>query len=169
MIDKETKYKLRLEKRGLDIPIDKTATNYRCCPNCSIGFMASDLKQDFCCEWCHDKFNNAKRKQKYKEMKDALAAAATQNEFQEISVPFKGTKFKQLVYSKNFLKRLFKEGVKEVECEVNYLTNNGVNLDVFHRKIPLKPFLDNIPRYVTRIGAFTIERITNDSVLIKNY
>ncbi|MCF8407702.1 MAG: hypothetical protein K9G36_01905 [Crocinitomicaceae bacterium] len=167
MTDKETKYKLRLEKRGLDIPIDKTATNYRCCPNCSIGFMADDQKQLYCCQKCHDDFNNAKLKEKTKEMKAALAA--TQNEFQEISVPFKGTKFKQLVYSKNFLKRLFKEGVKEVECEVNYLTNNGVNLDVFHRKIPLKPFLDNIPRYVTRIGAFTIERLTNDSVLIKNY
>lgn len=167
MTDKETKYKLRLEKRGLDIPIDKTATNYRCCPNCSIGFMADDQKQLYCCQKCHDDFNNAKLKEKTKEMKAALAA--TQNEFQEISVPFKGTKFKQLVYSKNFLKRLFKEGVKEVECEVNYLTNNGVYLDVFHRKTPLKPFLDNIPRYVTRIGAFTIERITNDSVLIKNY
>ena len=167
MTDKETKYKLRLEKRGLDIPIDKTATNYRCCPNCSIGFMADDQKQLYCCQKCHDDFNNAKLKEKTKEMKAALAA--TQNEFQEISVPFKGTKFKQLVYSKNFLKRLFKEGVKEVECEVNYLTNNGVSLDVFHRKIPLKPFLDNIPRYVTRIGSFTIERITNYSVLIKNY
>jgi hypothetical protein len=167
MIDRETRYKLRIEKRGLNIPIDKTAENYRCCPQCSHEFMASDLKQNYCCEWCHDKFNNAKRKQKYKEMK--ASAAAPQNEFQEVTVPFKRTKFEQLVYSKNFLKRLFKEGVKEVVCEVNFLMKNGVNLDVSHNKIPLKPFLDNIPRYVTRIGAFTIERITNDSVLIKNY
>ena len=168
-IDKETKFALRIEKRGLDIPIDKTAENYRCCPQCSFQFMASDLKQYFCCDWCHDKFNNAKRKKKNNEMKAALAAAAGQNEFQEITVPFKSNEFKQLVYSNKFLKRLFKEGVKEVECEVNFLTNNGVDLNVFHRKIPLKSFLDNIPRYITRIGSFTIERITNNTVLIKNY
>lgn len=168
-IDKETKFALRRKKRGVGIPLDLTSDDYRCCPKCSIGFMADDQKQIFCCQKCHDDYNNAKRKRKLKEMKAAAAAAARQNEFQEISVPFKGTKFNQLVYSNKFLKRLFKEGVKEVECEVNFLTNNGVNLDEFHNKIPLKPFLDNIPRYVTRIGSFTIERITNDSVLIKNY
>jgi len=166
-IDKETKFVLRIEKRGLDIPIDKTAENYRCCPQCSFQFMASDLKQYFCCDWCHDKFNNAKRMQKYKELK--AAAAPLHNEFQEISVPSKSNEFKQLAYSNKFLKRLFKEGIKEVVCEVNFLTNNGVDLDVFHCKIPLKSFLDNIPRYITRIGSFTIERITNNRVLIKNY
>jgi hypothetical protein len=167
-IDKETKFVLRREKRGVDIPLDLTSDDYRCCPQCTIGFMADNEKQIFCCQKCHDDYNNAKRKKKNKEMKAASAAAA-QNEFQEITVPLKRTKHEQLVYSNKFLKRLFKEGIKEVVCEVNFLTNNGVDLDVFHCKIPLKSFLDNIPRYITRIGSFTIERITNNRVLIKNY
>ena len=167
MIDRETKYKLRIEKRGLNIPIDKTAENYRCCLNCAYEFMADHSRDKYCCEWCHDQFNNAKRKQKYKEMKAALAAS--QIEPIEISSTLNRNDFKQLVYTNKFLKGLFKDGVKEVKCSVNYLIKNGVDLRVHEGKIPLKSNMDNITRYITVIRSFTIERINIYSVLIKNY
>lgn len=164
MIDKETKYKLRLEKRGLDIPIDKTSENYRCCPKCSFEFMADDLKQDFCCEWCHDQFNNDKQRERTLELKAKL------EEVQEISdtcIPFEKTRFRQLLQSNAFLKKIHPGDNSELLYPIKDLIKNGVDLNVFEDNRLLGVGSDDEPRYSTTIRSFEIFYYYKNCVLIK--
>jgi ribosomal protein S27AE len=164
MTDKETKYKLRLEKRGLDIPIDKTATNYRCCPNCSIGFMADDQKQLYCCQKCHDDFNNAKLKEKTKEMKAKLEEIL---ELSDTCIPFKKNRIMQLKQSNAFLEKIHPGDNSELLYPIKDLIKNGVDLSVFEDNILLGVGSDDEPRYSITIRSFEISYKHKNSVLIK--
>ena len=164
MTDKETKHKLRMEKRGLDIPIDKTATNYRCCPKCSYEFMADDLKQDYCCEWCHDQFNNDKQRERTLELKAKL------EEVQEISdtcIPFKKNRIMQLKQSKAFLEKIHPGDNSELLYPIKDLIKNGVDLSVYEDNILLGIGSDDEPRYSITIRSFEISYKEKNRVLIK--
>jgi ribosomal protein S27AE len=39
-------------------PIDVNSEYYRICPNCGKEFMANDLRDKYCCQKCHDDYNN---------------------------------------------------------------------------------------------------------------
>ena len=164
MIDKETKYKLRLEKRGLNIPIDKTSENYRCCPKCSFEFMADDLKQDYCCEWCHDQFNNDKQRERTKELKVKLTEI---QEISDLSIPFQKSRFRQLLQSNAFLKKIHPGYNSELLYPIKDLIKNGVDLSVYEDNILLGIGSDDEPRYSITIRSFEIFYNYKNWVIIK--
>jgi hypothetical protein len=161
MIDRETKYKLRIEKRGLNIPIDKTAENYRCCPNCSNEFMAGNGNVKFCCIKCHDDFNNTKKKQERK----ATLHIAQSKPVEYVPVK-KKSRFSRLKHNFAVFERIFENGITEGYFSVEYLNKEGVDLSIFEEKFLIESSSDHYKRYYLVIRNYSIYNSDDNLVLI---
>ena len=163
MIDRETRYKLRIEKRGLNIPIDKTAENYRCCPQCSVKFMASDLKQLFCCQKCHDDYNNAKQKRKLKETTTIFFQGKTTEKL----TPDKKLSFKQLKLNNAILAKISKDGKLKVVYNIEDLQKDGFDFTVFQGSIMIEKESCLYPIFYVFVMSYKIAQINQDQVLFE--
>jgi hypothetical protein len=163
-IDKETKFAMRREKRGVDIPLDLTSDDYRCCPQCIIGFMADNEKQIFCCQKCHDDYNNAKRKRKLKEMKAKLEEV---QELYDVFIPFKKNRIMQLKWSEAFLEKIHPCDNTELAYPRERLLMNGVDLNVFEGDKTVVVLSDGIRRYAIAIRSFIIYYNSKKWAIIK--
>ena len=61
----------RIQKRGLNMPIDITSPYYRMCPKCEFEFMTTNSQDVYCCDKCKDDFNNDIRKMRNQELKNS--------------------------------------------------------------------------------------------------
>jgi len=48
--------------RALSVKLDENSDRYRICPNCKQSYMTSHRGSDFCSPFCHDEFNNRRKK-----------------------------------------------------------------------------------------------------------
>jgi hypothetical protein len=55
---KTNNYLDRIEKRGLNIPIDTQSKLYRKCLSCDYEFMTNRSQEVFCCKMCKDDLGN---------------------------------------------------------------------------------------------------------------
>jgi hypothetical protein len=163
MIDRETKYKLRIEKRGLNIPIDKTAENYRCCLYCDYEFMADDLKQFYCCQKCHDDYNNAKKKFKIKEMTPIFF----QGRITEKLTSDKKLSFKQLKLNNAILAKISNDGKLKVVYNIEDLQKDGFDFTVFQGSIMIEKESSIFPIFYVFVMSYKIAQINQDQVLFE--
>jgi len=150
----------RIQKRGLNMPIDITSPYYRMCPKCGFEFMTTNNQDVYCCDKCKDDFNNDIRKMRNQELK------------------YSANKIQSTVHTKEndetrlnnlrILEIFIKEHQLEIIVTLDELNEEGYDFEVYDIRHDMHQPQGMLNRYNVQIGSYIITYYSEQEIRIEN-
>ena len=150
----------RIQKRGINMPIDFTSPYYRMCPKCEFEFMTTNSQDVYCCDKCKDDFNNDIRKMRNQELKNSA------NKIPSTVDPKVNAETR--ISNLRILESFIGGHLLETIVALDEFNDAGYDFEVFDMRHDMYQPQGMLNRYNVQIGSFIITYYSEQEIRIEN-
>ena len=150
---------LRIQKRGLNMPIDRNSPYYKKCRFCSYEFMYTNASTKYCCDKCKDDYDNAEKLIKRQRAQNQAAQSIEQSLDQRTEQRQKNLRI---------LKSYFKIPLEEIIVSLDELNEAGYDFEVYDSLHDMNHPEGTQKRYNAKIATFIMTYYSEQEIHLEN-